>query len=396
MPFKARVLVAGNFLSALGNGFVFPFMFIYLHEIRGISSALAGVVAGYGMLASLIFSPLHGYLIDHWGPRPVLLGSLIVSAVGYGGMAKISSFTSAILIFTIISFGQSAMWPSQSALGVEIVPSEYVTRYFGAQFALMNLGLGLGGLISSIFVLNGKASSYERLYLIDGVSFLIYFIFVIFIKDVGHRTSKERIARSEIGEGWGDVLKDKKFIKYWLVAVLCIFSGYSQLEVGFTAFSRKFAHVSPGVLAWAFATNTILIATTQLWFTKKVEKAEPRKALATAVFFWILAWITLAFSGMITSLAVALVILNQAVFGIGEMIWSPVMPSVINSLAPEHLRGRYNAFGANAWQIAGIGGPIVAGTLIGANLQWFWISTLIIGLALAGYFALRLDISPSK
>jgi MFS family permease len=90
------------------------------------------------------------------------------------------------------------------------------------------------------------------------------------------------------------------------------------------------------------------------------------------------------------------VILNQAVFGIGEMIWSPVMPSVINSLAPEHLRGRYNAFGANAWQIAGIGGPIVAGTLIGANLQWFWISTLIIGLALAGYFALRLDISPSK
>ena len=120
------------------------------------------------------------------------------------------------------------------------------------------------------------------------------------------------------------------------------------------------------------------------------------KALATAVFFWILAWITLAFSGMITSLAVALVILNQAVFGIGEMIWSPVMPSVINSLAPEHLRGRYNAFGANAWQIAGIGGPIVAGTLIGANLQWFWISTLIIGLALAGYFALRLDISPSK
>ena len=57
MPYKARVLIAGNFLSALGNGLVFPFMFVYLHEVRGISSALAGVVAGYGMLASLLFSP---------------------------------------------------------------------------------------------------------------------------------------------------------------------------------------------------------------------------------------------------------------------------------------------------------------------------------------------------
>jgi MFS family permease len=129
---------------------------------------------------------------------------------------------------------------------------------------------------------------------------------------------------------------------------------------------------------------------------KKVEKAEPRKVLASAAFFWILAWITLALSGIVKPLAITLVILNQAVFGIGEMIWSPVMPSVINSLAPEHLRGRYNAFGANAWQIAGIGGPIVAGSLIGANLQWFWISTLIIGLVLAGFSALRLDISPTK
>jgi MFS family permease len=396
VPYKAKVLIAGNFLSALGNGLVFPFMFVYLHEVRGITSALSGVVAGYGMLASLIFSPLHGWLIDHWGPRPVLFGSLIASAIGYAGMAKVNSFATAIIVFTIISFGQSAMWPSQSALAVEIVPGEYVTRYFGAQFALMNLGLGLGGLVSSIFVLNERAASYERLYFVDGISFLIYFGFVIFIKDVGHRNIAERKERSELGEGWREVFKDKKFIAYWLVAVLCIFSGYSQLEVGFTAFSRKFAHVSPGVLAWAFAANTFLIATTQLWFTKRVERVEARKALALAVAFWILAWVALAASGVFTGYAIALVIGCQAIFGIGEMIWSPVMPTVINSLAPDHLRGRYNAFGANAWQIAGIGGPILAGSLIGANLQWLWITGLVITLAIAGLFALRLNISPAK
>ena len=108
MPFKARVLIAGNFLSALGNGLVFPFMFIYLNEIRGISPALAGFVAGYGMFASLVFSPLHGSLIDHWGPKPILVGSLVVSAIGYIGFAEIRSFFSALVVLTITSFGQLA------------------------------------------------------------------------------------------------------------------------------------------------------------------------------------------------------------------------------------------------------------------------------------------------
>ena len=396
MPFKARILITGNFLSALGNGLVFPFMFIYLNEIRGISPALAGVVTGYGMLASLLFSPLHGTLIDHWGPRPILFGSLIVSAIGYAGFATIRNFPTALLIITITSLGQSAMWPSQSALAVEIVPQENVTRYFGAQFAMMNLGLGLGGLISAIFVLDNKAGSYERLYFIDGLTFLIYLVFVIFIKDVGHRNSAERKERSEQGDGWAKVFSDKRFMKYWILAVLCIFSGYSQLEVGFTSFSRKFAHASPAVLAWAFFANTFLIATTQLWFTKKVEKMDSRKAISLATFFWILAWITLALAGLVSAVAVAMVIICQIVFGIGEMIWSPVMPTVVNALAPEHLRGRYNALAANSWQIAGIGGPVVAGSLIGANLQWFWIGSLVLLLSFASLASLRLNIPNAK
>ena len=396
MPFKARVLIAGNFLSALGNGLVFPFMFIYLNEIRGISPALAGFVAGYGMFASLVFSPLHGSLIDHWGPKPILVGSLVVSAIGYIGFAEIRSFFSALVVLTITSFGQSAMWPSQSALAVEIVDKEFITRYFGAQFAMMNLGLGLGGLIASIFVLDNKASSFEHLYYVDGASFIIYLFVVLFIRKVGRRNKTERDERSLEGAGWLDVFADKRFLKYWVIAVICIFSGYSQLEVGFSSFSRKFAHVSPGVIAWAFAANTFLIATCQLWFTKRVEKIDARKALGAATFFWVLAWLTLALSGLVSSLAIAMVIFCQIVFGFGEMIWSPVMPTVINNLAPENLRGRYNALGANAWQIAGIGGPIVAGALIGAELQWIWIGTLVILLVIAGFAAQKLNIPNGK
>ncbi|NDE11941.1 MAG: hypothetical protein EBZ95_15485, partial [Chitinophagia bacterium] len=77
LPSKARIMLVGITLSALGNGLVLPYTFIYFHNVRGFPTAVAGLIASYGALASLAISPLVGSLIDKWGPKPVLLASLI-------------------------------------------------------------------------------------------------------------------------------------------------------------------------------------------------------------------------------------------------------------------------------------------------------------------------------
>ena len=74
------------------------------------------------------------------------------------------------------------------------------------------------------------------------------------------------------------------------------------------------------------------------------------------------------------------------------MIWSPILPSVVNQLAPDHLRGRYNSAATNTWQIAMIGGPAVAGTMLGAKLHWLWLVGLMIGLLVVATAALRLKL----
>jgi MFS family permease len=74
------------------------------------------------------------------------------------------------------------------------------------------------------------------------------------------------------------------------------------------------------------------------------------------------------------------------------MIWSPILPSVVNQLAPEHLRGRYNAAGTNAWQISLIAGPTFAGTLLGFNAHWYWLADLILGLLVISIAASRLKL----
>jgi Na+/melibiose symporter-like transporter len=37
-------LLSGSFFNALGNGVVFPFLLIYLHNVRGTSLGTAGLV----------------------------------------------------------------------------------------------------------------------------------------------------------------------------------------------------------------------------------------------------------------------------------------------------------------------------------------------------------------
>ncbi len=392
LPFQIRVLLLGVLLSAVGNGLVFSFLFIYLHEVRGIPSGVVGLISAYGALVGLTLSPIVGSLVDHWGPKPVLYISLLISACGYFNMASIHGVTSALVVTTICAIGQSAMWPSQSAIAAELTSEEQRPRYFGSQFALMNFGMGLGGMIASLVVNIKNPQTFVNLYHGDGISYIVYFIVILFVRGVGHRSSQERVENSNRSGGWSEVISDRVFVKFWLISIGAIFCGYAQLEVGFTAFSSIVAKVQPADIAWAFAANTFLIAVAQLWFVKRMERVDRRKSIATAAFFWALAWIALACAGIVHSQALALVIICQIVFGIGEMIWSPIMPSIVNQLAPEHLRGRYNAASTSIWTIASIMGPVLAGVLLGAGLQWIWIASLVTGLSIVAFAVMRLHL----
>ncbi len=392
LPPKIRGLLLGVLISGTGNGLVFSFLFIYLHQVRGIPSGIVGLLSAYGAVVALCLSPLFGSLIDHWGPKPVLMGSLVLSAVSVGCMGFIHNIPTALLVITFTSSGGAAMWPSQSAIAVELTTEEQRPRYFGSQFAMMNLGMGLGGLIASLIVDTSHPQTFVNLYRGDGFSFLLYFVIVLSIHGVGHRTHAERKVNSDRIDGWRNVLADKVFLKVWLISIGAVLCGYAQLEVGFTAFSSMIAKVQPSEIAWAFVGNTLLIAVAQLWFVKKFEKYDRTKSIAIAALLWAAAWVALALAGIIRSQALALIVICQIVFGFGEMVWSPIMPSIVNQLAPAHLRGRYNAASTSTWTIGSIMGPVIAGVLLGANLQWWWIGGLVLGLIIVATAAMRLHL----
>jgi MFS family permease len=390
LPRDAYSILLGVTLSAMGNGLVIPFFVVYIHQARGLPVAIAGLVLSWMGIASLLFAPVVGWLVDHFGPKPSLILGLGISAVGYTALGFVRTVPEAFLVATLCATGQGAMWPAQSAFLAEVTTEEQRERVFAIQFALLNLGIAVGSIIASLSVGSMRASSFTRLYVGDGLTYLLYIGVVLTIRGSGSRSRVEKAVRKadQNSGSWRDVLNDRVFRRVWIVSFVAIFFGYSQLEVGFTSYATLFVHAKPSLLAWAFAANTITIAALQMWVLKRVKSIRRSTALAIAAGLWGASWGAVGMSGL--TRAVIFLVVAQVVFAAGEMLWSPVLPAVVNSLAPAHLRGRYNAASGAAWQMGLVLGPSMAGTLLGAGQDRLWLALTVAGCVAAALLALSL------
>src|SRR5690606_30786070 len=81
----------------------------------------------------------------------------------------------------------------------------------------------------------------------------------------------------------------------------------------------------------------------------------------------------------------------MAVFAFGETLLQPTVPAVVNALATDHLRGRYNAVNAAALNGGAIAAPVVAGLLLGAHLTAVYSGLMIAGCLAVCVMALALE-----
>ena len=74
-----------------------------------------------------------------------------------------------------------------------------------------------------------------------------------------------------------------------------------------------------------------------------------------------------------------------------DQMLSAIAPAITNDLAPDHLRGRYNATASLAFQLAAVAAPVSAGFLIDHDLPATYVATLLVGCVAFGWLALRME-----
>jgi MFS family permease len=394
-------VLVGTLCSSFGRGLTLPFLLVYLTEVRGLNAGTVGLLVGWMGVIGLGLAPLGGSLLDRFGARAVVLPLTLVASVGGVLLAFATGLRGAFIALTVIAIAFAALFSGQSTIMASLVSEAERQKAFGLQFTLINLGIGAGGLVAGTFVDVHRPHTFLVIYLCDAATNLIPFAILLSLPQVGRRVAAPPAASKRPSLGYGAVLRDRTFVRYFVFLLVITTCGYGQIEVGFTAFSVEAAHVAPRVLAWAFAGNTALIVVAQLFVLRWLDGRSRSRALSLAAALFAGSWFVLASVGLLwsgTAVAAVGVVACAVVFGMGETLLSPVMPAITNALASDELRGRYNALASMVFGIATIVGPVTAGPLIGGGRGGVWVGMVIVGSLIAGLLALSLrgHLSPAQ
>jgi len=260
---------------------------------------------------------------------------------------------------------------------------------------LLNLGIGMGGLFGTTIVDTARPESFELLYRLDAISFIGIFLIQLTLSNYGGPSPRHESADGQ-RRGWDVVIKDQLLLRYLASALLLMVCGYGSIDVGLSYFAITEVGLKVNRLGIVLFVNTAAIVLAQLMVLRRIDGRSRTRLLAVVGVLWALSWITNGLA-VLPSASVALVLLcvGQVFFALGETVWAPVAPAIVNDLAADDLRGRYNAAQSLLWTLAGTLSPMLAGLFLQRGAGLVWVGTLVLGcLASAGAFlALRRQVT---
>lgn len=388
LPREGKLLLSVVVFEFIGTGLVLPFAVVYLHEGRHLSLGTTGLLLGLQPLVGMIATASLGGTMDRIGARAVAVFGLLCAAVGEVVLAFASNAGLAAIGLALggVAFGVS--WPASQTLVAHIVPTEIRQRYFGVNFSLLNLGIGLGGIVGGIVLDARHLWTFQVIYLADAVSFVpSLFILLVALRHIPGRAQHEE----GVPQGtYREVLQQPAMKTLLLLTFVAAFVGYAQLNAPMPAFATVISHVSTRGLGFAFAANTFVIVFLQLVVLRHIEARRRTRVIAVMAVVWAASWLCLGASGLIphTAGASLLVAACAAVFALGETLLQPTLPAITNDLTTDRLRGRTNAIGSVCFQLPTVMAAPIAGLLISHGQGGTYIAMLLVGCALVAYLAI--------
>ena len=175
-----------------------------------------------------------------------------------------------------------------------------------------------------------------------------------------------------------------------LLSFVSSFVGYSQLNAGMPAYARGVGEISTRGLGFAFAANTLVIVLLQLVVLQRIEGRRRTRVIAVMGVVW--AFVVGAARPLRAgpghrSAPPCWWPPARRSSRFGETLLQPTIPALVNDLAPDHLRGRYNALSSGSFQLAAVIAPPISGLLIGHALGDVYIGLLVVGCLVCGLVA---------
>ena len=388
LPFKeftallnphSRRIVAGIALSAIGRGMTLSLLMVYLHDMRGFTTSFGGLLMAWGALFGIACTAPLGALVDRIGPKIVMVFGLLISGLSALSFSIVTTHTHAFIAMTLFAFGGQCVWPAQSVILTRVTPEADRPKIFGFNFMLMNLGLGVGGFLSSIIIRENSIFSYQVMYWLDGATYLV-FLFFVWGLDTPHAGKYIAKEHEPTNGSYRELFAIRELSILTVAGIILLTFGYGPLQSGLPIYATQYLDLAPNWLGIIFGVNTFAIVIFQPLVLNIIEKYSKYTALIAVAVIWALSWVAVGVSPYLSMFMAGVALcISQLIFAFGEMVHAPTSPALMQELTPEHIRGRASALMSLQWGISGIAGPAIAGLMIGAHLEQLWVVVMALG-----------------
>ena len=361
LPREGRLLLSIVVVEFLGTGLVLPFHVVYLNEVRDFALSDVGLLLALPPLAGFVLTGPGGILIDRFGARVMLIGTQVLLIAGNLVLvfADTLVLAAAGLALSGVAFGIA--WPAVQSLIASVVPTAQRQRYFGVNFALLNLGIGIGGIAGGFLVDIDRTVTFQAIYRPTQPATCRPSLLLLGpLRHVAGRAGARpgvtggagrlpgRAATA--GGGAGDGTRVRRSLRRLRPA--------QHRHAGLRPGGRR--RLDPGPRLRVRRQHAVIVVL-QLFVLQPHRGLAPHprdrrdgRGLGRVV----------AAAGRLrlvsgTVGATLLVAGCASVFALGETLLQPTIPALVNDLAPDHLRGRYNALSSASFSLPGIIAPVI-------------------------------------
>jgi MFS transporter, DHA1 family, tetracycline resistance protein len=364
MTNKLKVILLTTFLNTLGIGLlipVFPFLIAQFTNGNDNQTALyTGILVSIYAFCEFLVAPALGLLSDKYGRKPILIFSLLGSAIGYALLGIGGSLW--ILFLGRIIDGLSAGNISAIFAYVGDISEPKET---GKNYGLVGATLGVGFLLGP--AIGGFLASYSLslpMFLAASLS-ILNLLWIHFGITESHKV-ENRITTINVKNlnpiGLFFDANSNLFLRTILIASFFHFIAFAQLQGNGSVLFKDALSWGPASIGAAFFVIGIVDIIMQGFLTEKLIPKFGEKKLAVAgLAITILAYLSWAFLPVTHSAVFAY--FSFIVFAFGTGLFEPTMASMVSQSAGRQDQGKAQGSYQSLQSLTRVIGPLMAGFL---------------------------------